>query len=213
MTMTLLVSAPTVVAIATGLALSIAAPASAQTIVEPPSTPEAESPRRHELAATVLWGLGRTESDYYDRLPETAIAFGLTGEYGYRFARFFCVGAEGAGIAINNSQGALGSLWSAMPFVGLHFGSRSIEAGLRAGVGFAYGGREEVRNITDRSGAGVAAQAFAEIAVLGSTVDFIGRLGVRYTRVAWSNEPAQVLYPTDFPAAIAFASVGARFKL
>jgi hypothetical protein len=59
---------------------------------------------------------------------------------------------------------------------------------------------------------GYDAQLLGELAICGSTLDVVGRLGARFTYTSW-DAPLGHVYPEDLPLGMAFLTLGARWKL
>jgi hypothetical protein len=190
---------------ACALALTSAGPAFAQ---------ERPALKRHEVALSGLAGYALTGYDYYDSTIDDVTAWGLGGEYAYRVTQHLRVGVEGSRIVLTRLRldDHYGGVWTATPFVGLTWGSGLIQGGVRAGFGLAYGGRRPVNGVPDREGPGYDAQLLGELAICGSSVDVVGRLGVRFIHTSW-DAPRAHIYPTDLPLGMMFVSLGARWKL
>lgn len=195
--------------IACAVALSATSAASAQDA--PLATSSSKEPKRHELGATALGGLGVTDYDYYDGSIETVYAWGVAAEYAYRLGRRLRVGVDGGRTALSDGR-PYGDVWTATPFVGLQWGSGLVQGGVRAGFGFAYGGRRAVPGVPDRHGAGWSTEIAGELALVGHEADAFARIGFQYARTSWSA-PLAHLYPTDLPVGFAFVTLGARWKI
>jgi hypothetical protein len=193
--------------------VTLATGASAQDASPAPAVSAPVESKRHELALATITGVGWPMADTYEGIHELLLQAGVGAEYGYRITRHVRVGAEGTGSVVTTGERQRGHFFTGMPWLGLHFGGPSFELGLRAGFGVAQGGRVGVERNPDRTGWGTTWQLVAEATMVGESVDFFGRLGVRRTYTSWEHDPPNNMVPSDLPLTTVSLSLGARWKL